>query len=88
MVLVVRQSKSRPGIVVMYSNRAESVFVLAVILAVITFIVLLVRFWSRTLLPATERRFLNDDWTVAAAWVSQMSSNTKSNCLCPSQPSR
>jgi hypothetical protein len=71
MAPAVQQGTSKAGIVLMYpNNRGKTVFTLAVVLAIITFLVLLLRFWSRALLPAAERRYRSDDWMAAAAWVS------------------
>ncbi|KAI8940635.1 hypothetical protein NX059_001906 [Plenodomus lindquistii] len=66
MAPVVNRSKSQFGTVIMYPERGEGVFTLAIILAVITATMLLLRLWSRALLP--KRRFRSDDWMAVAAW--------------------
>lgn len=50
--------------------RAKSLYGLSIAFAVITTLVLCLRFWSRSLLPK-DNRFKSDDWTALAAWVSE-----------------
>jgi hypothetical protein len=89
MAPAVQQGTSETGIVLIYpSNPGEAVFTLAVVLSITTFLVLLLRFWSRALLPATESRYRCDDWMAAAAWVSLRSTfrNETPLSLCRNQP--
>lgn len=47
-------------------HKGQAVYILSVVSACTTFLVLLLRFWSRSLHASG---FRSDDWTAAAAWV-------------------
>ena len=65
MIPVTHHNASQSGVIVMYpEHKGQAVYILSVVSACTTFLVLLLRFWSRSLHASG---FRSDDWTAAAA---------------------
>ena len=53
---------------ILYPQKGKSLHGLSIAWIVITGIVLVLRFWSRSIMPRGQK-FGADDWTALAAWV-------------------